>query len=113
MRLSRRGFGLGAAALALLGAGGFAYRFLGRWYPPTPYDDLLHQIVDRRPAAALGKLVRIADGAPDRLAARLRQPGFKLAERARADAAADRLMETDGWLVPETVALYAALAAQV
>ncbi|HWC63393.1 MAG TPA: hypothetical protein VG501_07210 [Rhizomicrobium sp.] len=112
MRLSRRGFGFGAGILALIGAGGLGYRFSGHWYPPTPYDDLLHQIVDRKPSAALGKLVRIEGSAPEKLAARLRQPGFKLAERSRADAAAGRMTEADGWLVPETVALYAALAAQ-
>jgi hypothetical protein len=110
MKVSRRGFAFGASVLALLGAGAFIYRHAGRWYAPTPYDDLLHQITDRQPAAALGKLTGMTDTGPDRLAARLRQPGFKLAERARADAAAGRVVEADGWLVPETVALYAALA---
>src|ERR1700722_11449749 len=55
MKLSRRDFGLGAAAALVLGAGALGYRrFLGPWYAPTAYDDLLHQIVDRRPAAELG-----------------------------------------------------------
>ena len=115
MTVSRRGFALGAAALALLGAAGLNYRrFLGPWYAPTPYDDLLHQIVDRRPAATLGWTVaktmpHVSAGA---LAARLRQPGFDLARRARADATAGRVMEAEGWVVPESVALYSALAAQ-
>ena len=110
MSLSRRGLALGAGALALLGAGGLAHRFFGHWYRPTPYDDLLHQITDREPAAALGRLVK-SDDSPDRLAARLRRSGFRLAERARADASAGRVVEADGWLVPETVVLYARLAA--
>ena len=116
MTVSRRGFAFGAAALALLG-GGFAlnYRRIVRpWYAPTPYDDLLRQIVDRRPAATLGQTVARTlphlDAAA--LAARLRRPGFALAERARGDAAAGRVVEVRGWVVPESVALYAALAAQ-
>jgi hypothetical protein len=115
MRISRRGLGLGAAALAVLGAGAFGYRHIfGPWYAPTPYDDLLHQIVDREPASLLGKaaiktMPRFDVAA---LAARLRQPGFALSRRARGDAAAGRVVEAGGWLVPESVALYSALAAQ-
>jgi hypothetical protein len=112
MKLSRRSFGVGAGALVLLGAATFAYRHAGRWHAPTPYDDVLNQIVDRDPAATLGKAVTIPEAGAEKLAARLRQPGFRLAERAPADAAAGRTVEADGWLVPETVALYAALAAQ-
>ena len=48
----------------------------------------------------------------DKLAAQLRQPGFDLKTRARGDAPAGRMMEVGGWLVPESVALYSALAAQ-
>ena len=115
MTVSRRGFAFGAAALALLG-GGFALnyrRILGPWYAPTPYDDLLGQIVDRRPAAILGQTAaRTMHADAATLAARLRQPGFALAERARGDAGAGRVLEVSGWVVPESVALYAALAAQ-
>jgi hypothetical protein len=115
MTISRRGFAFGAAALAVLGAAGLNYRrLLGPWYAPTPYDDLLHQIVDRRPAAILGKTVArtIPHFNKDALAARLRQPGFALERRAHGDAAAGRLVEAGGWIVPESVALYSALAAQ-
>jgi hypothetical protein len=109
MKISRRGFGVGAAAVAALGAA-FGYRHIfGRWYAPTPYDDLLHQIVDREPAARLGQRVARAD--VPALAGKLRQPGFALSRRARGDAAAGRVREVGGWMVPETVALYAALAA--
>lgn len=116
MTVSRRAFAMGAAALALLG-GGFALnyrRIMGPWYAPTPYDDLLQQIVDRRPAATLGHAVARTMPRTNAasLAARLRQPGFALDQRARGDAAAGRVMEVSGWVVPESVALYAALAAQ-
>ena len=110
MRISRRGFGLGAAAVAALGILGLGYRqIFARRYPPTPYDDLLHQIVDREPAARLGKSMARAD--VKALAVQLRKPGFALSKRARADAAAGRVTEAGGWIVPETVALYASLAA--
>ena len=112
MKISRRGLGLGAAAAVVLGAAGLSYRHMfGRWYAPTPYDDLLHQIMDREAAARLGKSARHTADLPA-LAAKLRQPGFALSKRARSDAAAGRVVEAGGWIVPETVALYATLAAQ-
>jgi hypothetical protein len=115
MKLTRRNLGLGAAALALLGAAGVGYRQIsGGWYAPTQYDDLLHQIVDRRPAAKLGAVAAKAMPGFDtaKLAAKLRQPGFGLSRRARTDAANGRVMEVGGWVVPESVGLYSALAAQ-
>jgi hypothetical protein len=114
MSMSRRDLGIGVGALVLIGGAGLGYRhFFGRWYAPTPYDDLLQQIVDRRPAARLGaEAVRAMPGFDTaKLAARLRQPGFTLS-RAREDAAAGRVTEVSGWMVPETVALYSALASQ-
>ena len=108
---TRRGFGFGAAAALLLGVAGVEYRHIfGRWYAPTPYDDLLHQIVDREAAARLGKSLARAD--VPALAGKLRQPGFSLSRRARGDASAGRVVEAGGWIVPETVALYASLAAE-
>lgn len=114
MTMSRRDFGIGAAALGLVGAAALGYRhFVGRWYAPTAYDDLLHQIVDRRPAARLGtEAIRTMPGFDvGQVATRLRRPGFALS-RARGDAAAGRLSEVGGWIVPETVVLYSALASQ-
>jgi hypothetical protein len=114
MRLSRRDMGFGAAALAVLGAATVGYRRV--FGPaPTPYDDLLDQIVDRRPAIVLGQAVTKAMPHLDvaALAVRLRQPGFALQKRTRGDAAAGRVQEAGGWIVPESVALYSALAAQV
>ena len=63
----------------------------------------------RRPMTICFTRSHVSAGA---LAARLRQPGFDLARRARADATAGRVMEAEGWVVPESVALYSALAAQ-
>lgn len=114
MRITRRGLSLGAAALAAAGAGALGYgRIFAKHYAPTPYDDLLHQIVDREPAALLGKAAAQIPGQDvATLAAKLRQPGFALKDRARNDAGAGRVMEAGGWVVPETVAFYSALAAQ-
>jgi hypothetical protein len=116
MKISRRGFGVTAAVMAALGAGALGYRhILGPWYAPTPYDDLLHQIVDRQPAALLGKTAvkTMPHFEVASLAARLRGPGFALSRRARGDAANGRVVEAGGWIVPESVALYSALAAEV
>ena len=115
MTVSRRAVGFGAAALAVVGAGMIGVRrIFGPWYAPTPYDDLLHQITDREAAALFGteaaKTMPRLDVAA--LAAKLRRPGFALKERARGDAQAGRLMEAGGWLVPETVGFYGALAVQ-
>jgi hypothetical protein len=115
MTVSRRVVGLGAAALAIVGAGTIGVRrVFGPWYEPTPYDDLLHQIVDREQASLLGKTAAASMPRLDvaALAAKLRQPGFRLKDRARGDAAESRVVEAAGWLVPESVALYSALAAQ-
>jgi hypothetical protein len=111
MKFSRREFGIGVAALAAVATMGLGYRHIfGRWYAPTPYDDLLHQITDREPASLLGKTLPKPEVSV--LAAKLRQPGFALERRARGDAAAGRVVEAGGWLVPESVALYSQLAAQ-
>jgi hypothetical protein len=107
------------AGVAAVGAGVAAglYRFTDlfvKHYPPTPYDDLLVQLVDRQEASRLGAKF---SGAPDAgaLAAQLRavlKPD-SLAVAAGADAAAGRVMEVDGWVLPKTVALLSALASKV
>lgn len=112
---SRRGLIAGVAAAGAAVAAGL-YRFTDlfvKHYPPTPYDDVLTALVDREQAARFGAL---ASGTLDAngLAARLR-PMLKsgeLAEAAKADIAADRLVEVGGWVVPQTVALLSALAAK-
>ena len=102
------------AVSAALAAG--LYRFTDlfvKHYAPTPYDDVLATLADREQAAKLGALVSDATP-PQALAVRLRatiKPGLTAA--AKADAAAGRLTEAGGWVVPESVALLSALAARV
>ena len=104
-----------ATAGAALAAG--LYRFtdlIVRHYPPTPYDDVLAALADRGEAAKFGAQVN-GTPQPSALAAKLR-PALKpngLAGAAAADIAAERLVEVNGWVVPESVALLSALAAKV
>jgi len=105
-----------AAASAAVAAG--LYRFTDlfvKHYPPTPYDDVLAALLDREQAARFG--ASVPPGALDAkgLAAKLRtilKPDGLVAA-AKADAAAGRVIEVDGWVVPQSVALISALAAKV
>ena len=107
----------GAAAALLLAAGGAAWKLhiFGKHYPPTPYDDLLGQIVDREAAARLGRIViRERPGlTPQSVAGLLRRTGLNFAAQARRDAGQGHLMEAAGWVLPESVGNYAALAASI
>lgn len=101
-----------AAAGAAVTAG--LYRFTDlfvKHYPPTLYDDVLSRLSDRDPAARFGRAVRGTPDAPA-LATRLRALPADVTTAAQADIAANRLAEVDGWLVPESVMLLAALAAK-
>ena len=110
---TRRAAIAGAAVLAVAGGALWKLHPLRKSYAPTPYDDLLAQIVDREPAARLGAAVAESRPGlePSRLAAQLRA-GPRLAARARADASQNRLIEAGGWVLPQGVALYALLAAK-
>jgi hypothetical protein len=104
-----------AAAGAVLAAG--LYRFTDlfvKHYPPTPYDYLLGQLTDREQAARLGARVE-GTSDPRSQAARLRLAlqGRSLADAATADTTAGRMVEVDGWILPQTVAWLSALAARV
>ncbi|MDB5735105.1 MAG: hypothetical protein JWP16_2577 [Alphaproteobacteria bacterium] len=104
----------GVAAVGAAAAAGL-YRFTDlfrRHYAPTPYDDLLGQLVDREQAARLG--AKVAGGAnAGALAARLRAAlTGGLTAAAIADAGAGRVQDVDGWLLPDSVALLSALAAR-
>jgi hypothetical protein len=115
--MRRRGFIAGLAAGIAVAAAG-VYRFTDlfvKHYAPTPYDDVLAQLVDREQAAKLG--VAALNGLPGfdaRVAAmRLRATlGGGLAAAVAADAMAGHVREVDGWLVPESLALLSALAAK-
>ena len=113
--MKRRSVIAGVAAVGAAAAAGL-YRFTDlfvKHYPPTPYDDLLVQLVDRQQASRLG--ARLAD-APDAstLAAQLRtglKPG-SLGAAAEADAAAGPGTEGEGRGVAQTFALRSAVASK-
>jgi hypothetical protein len=100
---------LGAAALGLT-----LPRWLRRHYAPSPYDDLLQQLVDRDAAARVGQSVR--DEVPafnDKKAARELRQRFEqrnLAEVTDSDIAEGRIAEAGGWVMPESLAELCALA---
>jgi hypothetical protein len=114
--MNRRSVMAGLAAIVVAAAGGAAWKLhlFKKHYAPTPYDDLLNQIVDRDAASRLGAAVvqtRPDLNAPT-LAQKLRQSANTLAGRAARDASQNRLIEAGGWIVPESVGLYSALAAK-
>lgn len=107
---------LGGAAAVVAAAGGLAWKLglLRKHYPPTPYDDLLGQIVDRAPAIKLGRAELAAQAGFDpAVTARRLRGGRGLAIEARRDCADGRTVEVAGWMIPLSLALYSALAAKV
>lgn len=111
--MTRRGVLAGlVAVLALAGGAAWKFRLFAKHYPPTPYDDLLSQIVDRDPAIIFGQAASKSLPAAALLAAQLRRDGRKLSERAAREPGEAQIAEVAGWVVPQSVALYAALAAQ-
>jgi hypothetical protein len=98
--------------LAAAGGAAWKFRLFAKHYPPTPYDDLLSQIVDRDPAIVFGQAARKSLPGASLLAAGLRRDGRKLSERATREPGEAQIAEVAGWVVPQSVALYAALAAQ-
>ncbi|HKD46964.1 MAG TPA: hypothetical protein VKB67_04720 [Rhizomicrobium sp.] len=106
--------GLAAAVIVASGGAAWKFRLFGPHYPATPYDDLLNQITDREPASLFGKvaLTTMPGMNASRLAQALRGQGT-LAARASDDPAKGRVTEVSGWIVPKSVASYAALAASV
>ena len=114
--MNRRSVMAGLTAIVAAAAGGVAWKLhiFKKRYAPTPYDDLLNQIVDRDAASRLGAAV--VQTRPDlnaqNLVQMLRQPANSLSWRAWRDAGQNRLIEAGGWIVPESVGLYSALAAK-
>jgi hypothetical protein len=114
--MRRRGVLGGVVAAAVVAAGGAAWRFhlFSPHYPPTPYDDLLNQITDRKPARMFGgAALKTMPGANAGSLARMLRGQETLAAAAASDPARDRVTEVSGWVVPQSVARYAALSAAV
>jgi hypothetical protein len=113
--MKRRGFLLGTAVAVVAAASGAAawrLHLFGPYYPPTPYDDLLHQITDRVPATVFGQAaLKTMPGANAASLARALRGQGAFAALAASDPAKGRVTEVSGWVVPESVARYAALAA--
>lgn len=91
-------------------------RLFERRYPPTPFDDLFAALPDRENAVRLG--AALTTSAPLRLdarilAARLRSKigGHSLALAIADDLAQGRLIEAQGWLVPDSLGQLCVLAA--
>ncbi len=99
---------------AVLAAG--LYRFTDlfvKHYPPTPYDDLLVRLTNRDQAARLGAKAAGTFDAQS-LASWLRAAlqNRSLTDAANSDIAAGRMMEIQGWALPQTVAWLSVLAAK-
>jgi hypothetical protein len=116
--MKRRMLLLGSGAVLATAAGGaFAWklRLFGPHYPPTPYDDVLNRLDDREWMRRFGvqAMKTMPEASADAAAARLRTllGSGTLQQAALRDAEQGRLAEAAGWLVPESVALMAALAA--
>lgn len=107
---------LGLAGIAALEGPRLFPKLFERRYPRTPFDDLFAALADRENAVRLG--AALANSAPRRLdarilAARLRSKigGHSLALAIADDVAQGRLIEAEGWLVPESLAELCVLAA--
>ena len=114
--LARRDLTAAMVAAGVAATAGL-YRFTDlfvKHYAPTPYDDLLVRLTDRDQAAKLGAHISGPfDLNTQSVRLRLTFGKKDLAAAARADIAAGHLVEVNGWVLPETVALLSALAAKV
>lgn len=116
---SRRAVAIGggiAAALGITALGVTVPRLLGRHYRHSAYDDLLAQLTDREAAARVGRAVLEGGVTRDAktLGRDLRQRFERrnLGEVTDSDLAQGKLMEARGWVLPESLALLCALAAE-
>jgi hypothetical protein len=114
--MKRRHVIAGAAAVGGATALGL-YRFTDlfvKHYPPTPYDDLLSQLTDREEATKLGAKVADSPKLKNQVARLRAKLGSKsLTDAVDGDITSGRLVEVQGWLLPETLVWLAALAANV
>jgi hypothetical protein len=123
---SRRSVAIGGGIALTLGLGALGVS-LPRWlhrYRPSPYDDLLGQLVNRDAAATVGTAALAGDAlsgvgglgnnaSAAHLATELRHrlERRSLAEVTDSDLAQGKLSEVKGWVLPETLVVLGALAA--
>lgn len=106
----------GAVGLGVLGGGIYEARLLGGHSRHHGYADLLSQLNDPDAANRVGG--RVLDEAevfePQVVAHELRRrlKGRELAAVLADDASQGRIVETGGWVLPETLALLCGLAAK-
>lgn len=110
--MKRRTMIAGGAVAGLAAAGAWRLGLLGG-YAPTPYDDLLDQLDARDDAILLGQKATDmpeARALADELRSHIGEAG--LAAAVSGDIIAGRMTEVAGWILPQTVAQMAALAAK-
>ena len=112
MRRRTRHRSVAAAGAAVTARALPLHRLFVKHYPPTPYDDVLARLDDRDPGGPVRRGGARRAGCASAGGPAARPAGRRLAAAAQADIAANRLAEADGWLVPESVMLLAALAAR-
>lgn len=115
--ITRRNALIGAGvAVAVVGGGYEATRLFSKRHAPSPYDDLLAKIGDRDAGAQIGEAVladfREFDAKTTAAGLRAKLSKNDLATVVQQDAAAGRLLEAKGWVLPETLGLLCALAAK-
>jgi hypothetical protein len=115
--LTRRNILIGVGGTVVLAAAAFeGRRLLRKRYAPSPYDDLLARLDNRDADAQIGEavLANIDDFDPKTVSASVRQRIGKrpLAQVMSEDAGKGRVLEANGWVLPETLALLCALAAK-
>lgn len=115
--VTRRNALIGAAIAVVLAGGAIeTTRLLAKRHAPSPYDDLLAKLDDRDADAQIGEAVLAdlgpfdANAAAAGLRPKLAQTGLLTA--VQQDAAGGRLLEAQGWVLPETLGLLCALAAK-
>jgi hypothetical protein len=115
--LTRRNILIGAGGTAVLAAAAYeGRRLLRKRYASSPYDVLLALLDDRDADAQIGEAVlaniddfdlkTVAESVRARIGKR------KLALVMSEDVGKGHLLESGGWVIPETLALLCALAAK-
>ena len=114
---TRRRILIGAGGAVVLAAAAFeGSRLLRKRYAPSPYDDLLALLDARDADAQLGEavLADIDNFDPKAVSASVRERIAKrpLSKVMLEDVKNGRVLEANGWVMPETLALLCALAAK-